>query len=638
MHTAATRREWVVQNYARIKGQKIPYRQIAYEIKNYFGLDKPVSPATIGRDMAYAEKLQSPNTLTEEAKELLRPENWPEWREQLFGYITSKTQHALYWVMRCLTLKEPIPDWVLEHFELPPDVNADLIEREKLLSFILLMAPRHGKTMTMVHGLIHLYCDNPDLRVIYCQGIASTTEAINALIMIELEHNKQLVDMYGPFRDDDRQWSRQNGFILAKRTHHSITSSFQPVGITSNVRSLDADILIIDDPQDLDRAESEASTSKDYRKITTEFMTRREPHTPMLGVGSHLPTEFGDVWTQIEENLDDIRTEGQDIYINKRPAHHDETCKVWTGEETEHFDCLEWPEYRNWNFLMAQKALLGDELYDAVYQQDARLVGTKPFPPDTVRGTYGDYGIRDSGRSWKIKLDKCTAQIKHPENEALRTCGGELYTCIGFDPARGKSKGSSYTAIAVVQGCIKCNTYYLIDYHFERVSSDAHPDMALSYISSFRPQMIRIEINAYQEALARNRDLVSGAQKMSCVIDEWNTDDKKNTPELGIPMLATSMRTDHFSVPYQTDMDIEYGRELEKSLIRYPKKPNDVPMAIWLAVGGVRLLWEMYADLDPIYLRGRQQNVPAYMLDDPLRVVMAHVGRQDDDAMLVSLE
>jgi hypothetical protein len=139
-------------------------------------------------------------------------------------------------------------------------------------------------------------------------------------------------------------------------------------------------------------------------------------------------------------------------------------------------------------------------------------------------------------------------------------------------------------------------------------------------MKSFKPHMLRIEINAYQESLARNKELLDFAMRNSCVVDEWETDDRKNTPELGIPMMAKAFRMNKFSMPFQNDVDQAYAVELEKSFIRYPKKPNDIPMAVWLAMGGCIKLFELYANLDPIYLRGRDENVPAYMLDQPLRV------------------
>lgn len=612
MYTPQLRKEWVLTNLPLIESEGWTYKQIKNKIRKTFDLTEGISDRTIQRDLAWARSQRDAKGMTSESAELLKPENYPEWREKFFEYQTSPTQHALFYMLRCLALKEDIPDWVLEHFNLPASVNEDVQEKEKLMTFMLLMAPRHGKTMDMVHGLINLYCGYPDLRVIYCQGVATTTEAINEMVMMELEHNKKLVDMYGPFKGDKRRWSVQNGFILAKRQRHSITASFQPVGITSNVRSMDADILIIDDPQDLDRAESESLTSKDYRKITAEFMTRREPHTPVLMVGSHLPTLFGDVFTQIEDNVDEIRTDGQEIFINKRPAHEDDKCKVWTGEETEHWDCLEWPEFRSWDFLMAQRALLGEEMYNAVYQQDARVEGTRPFDPDMVKGTWPE-GIMDNRRSWKEVPKVCLTE----------GCGGSLYVGLGFDPAAGESKRASYTAIMTIAGCIKCHMLYVVDYEQKRVSPDVHPGMIDSWTSKetgYNTHLVRIEINAYQKALAREPRVIESSRKNKFQIDEWMTDDRKNTPEFGIPQLANYVREGLVSVPARSNMDIEYAQDLTKALIRYPNKPNDIPMAMWLAAGAVWMLWDMYADLDPIYMKDRDRNVPAYLIDNPLRV------------------
>lgn len=623
LNTAETRKQWVVDNYQRIIDNKIPYRVIADEIKRYFGMPRPPSLATVGRYLQYAESVASPNSLTQEAIDLLEPDNFPEWRARLFGYQTSETQHALFYVLRSLALKEPLPDWVKKHFDLPENVDYDVIEAEKLMTFILLMAPRHGKTMTMIHGLINLYCFNPDLRVIYCQGIATTTADICKFIMLEMEDNDQLKDMYGPFRSDDRQWSGDHGFVLAKRKRHAITPSFLPVGITSNVRSRDADILIIDDPQDLDRAESEATTTKDYRKITTEFMTRREPHTPCLMVGSHLPVLFGDVFTQIEENLDDLQTDGQEIIIRKRKAHDDENCPVWTGKATEHDTCLEWPEYRNYAFLMAMKGMLGEELYRAVYQQENRVEGIKPFDPERVKGEWPN-GILDPRRSWKEMPKKCLTE----------GCNGSLYVGLGFDPAAGEGKKASYTAVATIAGCIKCKMLYLVDYEQKRQSPDLHPGTIDAWTrkdGGYNTHLVRIEINAYQKALARDPRVLESARNNHFQIDEWRTDDRKNTPEFGIPQLSNYVREGLFSVPGATDTDLEYGKELERTLIRYPARPNDIAMAIWLAAGAVWMLWDMYANLDPIYLRHRDRNVPAYMIDEPLRINVG-LWREMDEA------
>lgn len=610
--TPVNRREFIRRNWTKIEREGWTQPQIAKEIARTFDSKIPSIP-TISQDISQVKAQMSGESLTDAAKDLLHPDNFPDWREKLFGYVTSTTQHALYWVLRGLALKEDIPTWVIEHFSLPETVNEDVQEKEKLMTFILLVAPRHGKTMTMVHGLIHLYCSNPDLRVIYCQGVATTTQDINKLIMLEMEDNEQLRDWYGPFRSDDRQWSGDHGFVLAKRKRHSITPSFLPVGITSNIRSRDADIIIIDDPQDQRRAESEADSQRDYNTITGEFMTRREPHTPVLGIGSHVATLWGDIWTRIEENLDDIRTEGQEIHIRKRPAHDEENCKVWSGEEEEHWDCLEWPEFRGWDFLMAMKGMLGEDLFRSIYQQDNRIEGTRPFDPDKVKAFISDGGILDPRRSWKKIPDRCLTD----------GCRGSLYIGLGFDPATGEGKRSSYTALATIAGCLKCNMLYLVDYEQKRVSPDMHPGMIDTWThkdTGYKTHMVRIEINAYQKALARDPRVRDAARKNKFQVDEWMTDDRKNTPEFGIPQLANYVRDGLFSVPAATETDLKYGKDLEKALIRYPNKPNDIPMAIWLAAGAVWMLWDLYANLDPIYLKHRQRNVPQYMIEEPLKV------------------
>lgn len=612
-NTRANRVEWVRRNLDRIELQGLTYAHIAKEMGHYFKSD-PVSLPTVARYLAQVREERSPTVLTDEARRLLQPENFPEWRRLLFDYDTSKTQHALFWCLRALSFKEDLPDWVIEHFELPEDINQDIVEKEKLLTIILLVAPRHGKTMTMVHGLINLYSQAPNLRVIYCQGIASTTEDICGLIMLEMETNEKLVDMYGPFRADDRQWSKREGFVLAKRTRHSITPSFLPSGITSNVRSRDADILVIDDPQDIARAESEAQTRKDYLKITTEFMTRREPHTPVFMVGSHLPTLFGDVFTQLEDTLEDLQTEGQVVLLRKRPAHNLEKC----GGGPPHVNCLEWPEFRDWNFLESQRVLLGEEMFAAVYQQENRIAGTRPFPPEVVKVAIQDQGILDSGRSWKEPLREC------PRDR------GRVYTTLGFDPAAGESKKASHSALAVLQGCVECQTLYLLDYWQRRQSPDLHATTIASFAEAFRPDYVRIEINAYQKALARDGELLDYSRKLKFHVDEWMTDDRKNTPEFGIPMLAKYMREGRFSVPYATQVDQSYAKELLDALIRYPNKPNDIPMAVWLAAGMMWQMFEMYADLDPIRLPGADLNVPAYMTDSPLKINLAQLREYSD--------
>ena len=130
-YTKASRHDWFVANLRRIEAEGLGYREIALQLKAQFGLPKPPSTATIGRSLKSArdEGLKRYST---EALELLKPENFPQFRE-LFPapgggvYQTNKTHHALHWIVYSLTRKENLPDWVIEHFELPENINQDKI-------------------------------------------------------------------------------------------------------------------------------------------------------------------------------------------------------------------------------------------------------------------------------------------------------------------------------------------------------------------------------------------------------------------------------------------------------------------------------------------------------------------------------
>jgi hypothetical protein len=159
LYTSDLRRQWMLTHYDLIEQEGWTYEQIRQAIRKAFGLSGGISDPTIYRDKEWVKTHRAGSTRTPEADDLLKPDNFPAWRDKLFGYQTTPTQHALYYMLRCLALKEDIPEWVMKHFELPETVNDDVQLKEKLMTFILLMAPRHGKTMTMVHGL-----DPPVLR------------------------------------------------------------------------------------------------------------------------------------------------------------------------------------------------------------------------------------------------------------------------------------------------------------------------------------------------------------------------------------------------------------------------------------------------------------------------------------------
>lgn len=642
-YSQATRRGYIQANRSRYEAQNFSYRDIAWDVKAAFSLENTPSPATIGQDLRYLDQRSMVREITEEAQRLLDPENFPEWRRLIFTapggeqYETPDHQIALFWMIVSLTFKQKPPDWVVRYFDLTDDEVSDIESMEKLLTFILLVAPRHGKTDLVIHTLIWLMCVNPNVRIIYCQGIAKTSVRIMKYIQWELEFNEELVKLYGPFRGDEHAWNTEE-FTIATRTEANKSPTFFPIGINSNVRSLDADIIVVDDPQDTKRVKSEVVADNDFEHFTTEIMTRREKHTPVIGIGSHLPVMWGDLWSMLEDAQEDLNTEGQVIHVRDIPAHNDDIC---TGDHSDPAPrCVLWPTVRPHWFLMAQKAILDrvrPGMFDVVYNQKAKAAGLGYFNAEVLYAPYwvpseedkndkGVYpapmpiddevlGILDYSRSWK----------------QWPTCCGTLVSAMGFDPAASEKKGGSESALSVRVACASCGRRFMVDYWHRQQSPERHPNTIGSYVRAYREDglyRVRIEVNAYQKSLARDPRLMKLKRDLKLRIDEWTTDDKKWDPDLGVPNMAVWQNDGMLSVPAKTKADLAYAEAYLRAYKRYPSKPNDIVMADWLAELELEEAIRNLTDSVPDEMPGFE-DMAEYLQDQVVEIDLSDVGADD---------
>lgn len=627
------------EGYDQVRGAW-SYRKIASDIGLRFNR-KPVSPATVQSDIQWLRE-RAQNAAKKRAAGLLDPADFRSWRAYHFKdtlgrpYETPDHQYHWFRVMMSLALKEAIPDDTLEFLDIPKEFNDDILGRKKLLTLILLAPPRHGKTELAIHAIIWLICYNPNIRILYCSGILTTSQDNADYIKQELEFNETLIDNYGPFRTEDVVWN-QKQFVVATRTIRTKTATVLTLGRGSNPLSKDADLIVVDDPQDLDAAESETTTARDFKWFTTQLMSRREPHTPVLGLGSHLPTLYGDLWTQIENSLEEVRQEGQVVLIKKIKAHDYTKCDLVNDVDEDgkpaHTVCLLWPSLRPYWFLEAQRASLADDvLFEAVYNQELLNEQLDFFPKDIINGLYiypephyvgtGQYGeldlklhdpgILDDQRSWRTPVKCCNRD------------GGILYA-LGIDPGMSDSKSSSESAFALGGVCVHCHRIYLIDVEHVRQSPELNPHTALKFLESY-PEIsrIRIEINAYQKALARDPLLVDAQMTHRFLLEEWRTDERKNDPRIGIPILSRWMKSGKFSMPYKSMFDKDLSDYIRRQFLRWPKAPNDIVMAIWLMELSLADLYEQAQYVEPINTPS-SVGIPPYLLERTVTIDLGEI-------------
>lgn len=622
-YTTRTRRDHIAMNmygkynYREKGGYSV--RDIAYDVQVAFSLEKPPSVSTVQNDLQILERIDpSEREITEEARELLEPENFPEFRRKTFKapgnkvYETPKHQMAWFWLIASLALKMDLPEWVVEYLEIEDlKVNEWTENPERLVSIFLLAPPRHGKSDLLMHAMVWLILRNPDIRIIWCGGILDISTLVSSFVKNELESNEYLIANYGPF-ENPASWSASS-FTVATRKTRMRAPTMRAVGKGSTILSLDADFIVVDDFVDLRASESPSQVAKDVRWLTTQLMTRREPWTPLMGIGSHQPSPTGDAYSYMASNDDN------EIFFVKQRAHDYTKCNVdATEDEHKHGEhCMLWASVRPYWFLEAQRKTLGDIMYEVCYNQDERQGRIEYFRDKVVRGTYPTPVMDDELQRYRdLNLSEQAPGILD-RNRSFGTvphcCGrDQALKVIGFDPAAGEKKGTSESALLVYSACPTCGRRYIIDLWHKRQSPEIHPDTILQHVEFYRPGRVRIEINAYQRALSRDRKLTEGQHKLHFIIDEWATGESKHDPTMGIPILSRHMEAGKFSLPYQTPQDREKAEAFISQLIRWPQEPNDLVMALWLAELSAQAYLDDYRYNIPEFY-GDMDDVPAYL-------------------------
>ncbi len=590
--------DWGWKDYEKqLNGYSL--QDIINSMARVFGIENvPRHPQAIKRDidrLREAAQLPDEEEITE-AQRLLQPENFPEFRRLLRGdeYETPKFQMALFWMLYALTFKVAAPQWVIDYLDeldpknpFPEDLNDLIVRQEIMLSFLFLLAPRHGKTDLLQDFQIFVFCKDPNRKILFGNGTIKRTEGfVQNYIIPVLESHEELNRLYGPFKSDDRAWSR-SGFVLAGRTGFHKSMSLQPFGISGSVLSLDADLELADDISDLRRALSETTTDDDVDWMTTQLMTRREPETAFAYVGSHVVTQTGDLFERIEAKKDELNIGDHRLIIKKIPAHRYELCDP--DNDPEHTGCVLWPTKRPFSFLEAMRGLMGDDdMFEAVYNQVPRQRQMLHFPGPIMRSNYihmdfdeesgltpppdrkeHKIGVLDRRRSWGQLPVVC--------------CKKETAVGLGFDPAASERKGASFTALTVKAACTRCGRRYWVDYDAQRMSPEGHPEFMGFYLQQYpQIEVVTIEINAYQKALARDPRMDKLQSEYGFYLKEFNTDERKHSPEYGIPNYGRHYKSGMVSVPYATAADHDLAEPLLKAFIRWPQKPNDLPMSAWL--------------------------------------------------------
>jgi hypothetical protein len=218
---------------------------------------------------------------------------------------------------------------------------------------LLLLAPqRHGKSEMLIRYCLMRICENPDLSILWVSKTASLAEKMVGQVKATLEHHPELAEValgpglsFKPPRTSGLSWT-DSEFTVAARQTVKKTPTMVAIGTGGTLVGLDADEIILDDPQDHIRCMSPTQRDKDREWFFTDFASRKMEQTALNFIMSR----------QHIEDLPGIilRDHSEDWDVLTYRAH-DPACVFAESKLELHHECVLWPEYRSWKWLFGQK-------------------------------------------------------------------------------------------------------------------------------------------------------------------------------------------------------------------------------------------------------------------------------------------
>ena len=240
--------------------------------------------------------------------------------------------------------------------------------------------------------------------------------------------------------------------------------------------------------------------------------------------------------------------------------------------------------YPKWDgpSLFKRRSEVAPSVWAMVYQQED-VQQDSIFPPATIAGCVN--GMRKRG---PLKPET----PGHP-----RRIEG-AYTVIGLDPAMSGATAAVVATYNKADGKI----YVLDCINMTEPTPAKIQNLLEEWVERYKPQELRIEINAHQKAYALDDNLRNFCASHGCQLNSHFTGKNKWDVSFGVASMAAlfgSMRDGRFQDNNLIELPSNEGSEGLKTLVQElitwkpdTKNPTDCVMALWFAVIRIRELMQ----------------------------------------------
>lgn len=462
---------------------------------------------------------------------------------------------------------------------------------------ILLMSPRfHSKSQcfTINYPLWRIY-QNHDIRILIVSANDDIAASFNRAIINNLENNQRLIDAFGYLVPEyPKKWGERA--LLIKRDSMEKDPTVAAIGVGGKLISRRADIIIVDDPIDIETARTKQSRYKTREWFENVLLPILEDDGQLIIVGT--AWYKGDIYDSLwQESQFDIRLklkallyhEGyadpknhQIRYLPYQLTEYPMALKVQDIMSQEVIDYYHlwtqlksgvlWTEKWSYQKLIAKK--LSQNMSNASFM---RQYLNEPTTEEEKVYKEGDI---------KRMIDRGVQKELVPSwdnaNPISKLGYGHLIIAIGVDLAISKNKTSDNSAIAV-WGLTDDRRRILLWLDYGKWSPEEVKQKVIEAAYNYRPVKIRVENVAYQDMLRQEL-----AAEDIPVEGFHTTSTKKFNPETGLAHIAMLLEQDKLVVPVGKNNATYYDRVrqllYEMQIYSYDQHAGDCLMASWFAL------------------------------------------------------
>jgi hypothetical protein len=253
-------------------------------------------------------------------------------------------------------------------------------------------------------------------------------------------------------------------------------------------------------------------------------------------------------------------------------------------QENEIDEAFEDGLYPKWDgpSLFKRRSEVAPSVWAMVYQQED-VVEDAIFPPACVQGSVN--GMRKRG-------------VLKPGAPGHPRSTQSAYTVIGLDPAMTGATGAVVATYNRDDGKI----YVLDCVNMTDTTPQRIRDLIEEWVIKYKPQELRIEINAHQKAYALDDELRQWLAAYGCQLNSHFTGKNKWDVGFGVASMSTlfgTVRDGRFQDNNIVQLPSNEGSEGLKTLVQElitwkpdTKNPTDCVMALWFAIIRIRELMQ----------------------------------------------